>query len=168
MSLVSSTNFVNAKALTKNYAFCYLFNSNSHIVNHPSKTLALPATTLTNYCYSNMFNGCSQLTTAPALPATTLAQSCYQSMFWNCSNLTTAPVLPATKLVSNCYYYMFKSCTNLSSVTCYATDISATSCTSYWLDGVAASGTFTTPSSTDWSSKTVVSGIPSGWTRVDY
>ena len=141
MSLVSSTNFVNAKTLTKNYAFCNLFNNNKHIVNHPSKTLVLPATTLTNYCYYYMFRDCTYLTTAPALPATTLT--------------------------NNCYYYMFKNCTNLSSVTCLATDISATSCTSNWLDGVAASGTFTTPSSTDWSSKTGASGIPSGWTRVN-
>lgn len=32
--------------------------------NHP---------TMANYCYSNMFNGCTSLTQAPALPATTLA-----------------------------------------------------------------------------------------------
>lgn len=33
--------------------------------------------TLTTGCYSNMFNGCTSLTTAPTLPATTLASSCY-------------------------------------------------------------------------------------------
>ena len=33
------------------------------------------------YCYSDMFSGCSSLTQAPALPATTLAVGCYNSMF---------------------------------------------------------------------------------------
>ena len=36
-----------------------------------------------------MFNGCTSLTTAPELPATTLANGCYSNMFMNCSNLNT-------------------------------------------------------------------------------
>ena len=36
-----------------------------------------------------MFNGCTSLTTAPELPATTLANGCYSNMFRNCSNLNT-------------------------------------------------------------------------------
>ena len=72
---------------------------------------ALPATTLTAHCYHNMFNSCTSLTTAPELPATTLADSCYLSMFWNCTNLTTAPELPATTLATSCYSYMFRGCT---------------------------------------------------------
>lgn len=40
-----------------------------------------------NYCYYNMFSGCTSLTQAPALPATTLAGSCYYNMFRNCSSL---------------------------------------------------------------------------------
>ena len=36
-----------------------------------------------------MFNGCTALTTAPELPATTLANSCYQNMFSGCYNLNT-------------------------------------------------------------------------------
>ena len=38
-----------------------------------------------NYCYNQMFNGCTSLTTAPELPATTLASSCYSDMFNGCS-----------------------------------------------------------------------------------
>ena len=34
-----------------------------------------------------MFYGCTSLTTAPELPATTLADYCYGSMFQGCSNL---------------------------------------------------------------------------------
>lgn len=61
---------------------------------------------------------------------------------------------------------MFENCTNLNSVTCLATNISASYCTYYWLDGVAATGTFTKAASTDWSGKTGASGIPSGWTAI--
>ena len=67
------------------------------------------------YCYCFMFNGCTDLTTAPALPATTLAYGCYNSMFSDCTGLTQAPVLPATTPESGCYNYMFKGCTAITS-----------------------------------------------------
>ena len=59
---------------------------------------------------------------------------------------------------------MFKNCT------CLATDISATDCTFDWLDGVAASGTFTKAASmTGWETndEDINYGIPIGWTVVD-
>lgn len=127
----------------------------------------LPATTLASSCYASMFGNCTSLATAPELPTTTLASSCYSFMFQGCTSLTTAPILPATTLANFCYQYMFQGCTSLSSITCFATDISAATCTTDWVNGVAASGTFTKPSSmNDWS--TGVDGIPSGWTVQDY
>ncbi|MBR4631269.1 MAG: hypothetical protein IKO57_12655, partial [Treponema sp.] len=87
------------------------------------------------------------------------------NMFYGCSSLTEAPALPATTLAAGCYYLMFSGCTSLTAVTCLATDVSATDCTKNWLSSVAANGTFTTPSGTNWSSG--VNGIPEGWTRVD-
>jgi hypothetical protein len=124
----------------------------------------LPATTLASYCYANMFLNCTGLTTAPTiLPATTLVADCYRSMFDGCTELTTAPILPATTLQSYCYSCMFDGCTKLNNVTCLATNISADDCTYRWLNGVAATGTFTKAESmTGWT--TGVSGIPSGWT----
>ena len=124
----------------------------------------LPATTVCQSCYKGMFFGCTNLTTAPSvLPITNMGTICCEWMFCNCTSLTTAPELPATTLVEKCYYRMFESCTNLSSVTCLATNISATDCTKYWLSGVSAAGTFTKAASmTDWT--TGGSGIPSGWT----
>ena len=75
-----------------------------------------PASISAENCYRSMFNGCTNLTTAPELPATTLAQSCYMSMFNGCTNLTTAPELPATTLVGYCYRSMFYGCTNLANI----------------------------------------------------
>ena len=144
---------------------CYagMFIGCANLTTAPS----LPATTLAVSCYQNMFYGCSNLTTAPVLPATTLAQSCYYKMFNSCTSLTTAPELPATTLALTCYYNMFKNCSNLKAVTCLAVNISATECTTDWLNGVAASGTFTKASSM-MSWETGASGIPSGWTIANY
>ena len=128
---------------------------------------ALPAESLAERCYANMFSECEKLSTAPALPSTTLAPGCYKKMFSDCSSLTTAPTLPATKLESECYYNMFSYCGNLSSITCLATDISAPGCTDNWVESVSGSGTFTKASGmTGWS--TGNKGIPSGWPVVDY
>ncbi|MEE3434692.1 MAG: leucine-rich repeat protein [Treponema sp.] len=127
----------------------------------------LKATTLARVCYGGMFSGCASLATAPSLPATKLAENCYSDMFSDCANLTAAPELKATTLANYCYQYMFSGCTSLASVTCLATNISASSCTTNWLKDVAASGTFTKADGmTGWT--TGASGIPNGWTVRDF
>ena len=61
---------------------------------------------------------------------------------------------------------MFKGCTNLNYIKCLATDISASSCLNYWVDGVASTGTFVKAASmTSW--RTGESGIPNDWTVQD-
>ena len=114
MSLISSTEFKDLKELNEGYTFKYLFSENVHIKNHASKQLLLPATTLTNQCYSLMFYKCSGLTAAPALPATTMATNCYRAMFYICSNLVTPPELPAMTLAADCYSQMFYGCSSLT------------------------------------------------------
>ncbi|MBR3520124.1 MAG: leucine-rich repeat protein [Paludibacteraceae bacterium] len=74
---------------------------------------ALPATKLAKDCYNSMFDGCSYLKQAPELPATTLAEGCYQNMFRKCRNITSAPALPAMELANKCYSGMFNGCTGL-------------------------------------------------------
>ena len=69
--------------------------------------------TMADYCYSQMFLGCTALTSAPELSATTLAINCYEYMFYGCTALTTAPALPATTLAVVCYNSMFNRCTSL-------------------------------------------------------
>lgn len=166
MSLIDSTNFSTLTTLSSNYTFCHLFNFCRGLTD--ASKLLLPATTLANNCYTGMFAGCTSLTTAPELPATTLVANCYSDMFYGCTSLTTAPELPATTLARFCYMNMFRNCTSLNYIKCLATKISGisvTGCTSSWVDGVASTGTFVTPSSTNWSTGT--NGIPNGWTRVD-
>lgn len=184
MSLIDQDGYATNTTLTKPYAFYHLFNKhdwteNATILNHPTKDIVLPATTMTDNCYDGMFQDCKGITRAPELPAMSLAEWCYCAMFMNCSNLQAAPVLPATTLVNacypdmfigctsltaapelpaatlaeGCYSSMFVGCSNLNYVKCLATDISADYCTANWLYNVAATGTFV--KATDMTSWTV-------------
>ena len=118
MSLLYSDDFKDKTAFdaeTQMYVFYRLFSNNNGSLNVANaKNLSLPATTLAIGCYSQMFYGCTSLTTAPELTATTLAEDCYSNMFYGCTSLTTAPELPATTLVANCYWHMFYNCTSLT------------------------------------------------------
>lgn len=113
MSLVYGDSFANKTVLETNYIFHNLFPSVTGLTN--AINLSLPATILSNGCYSQMFNGCRNLLTAPELPATALSKWCYQSMFLQCSGLTEAPELPAMYLAEGCYGNMFGQCTSLTS-----------------------------------------------------
>lgn len=189
MSLVDSTDFQEETAFTETRVFQKFFAGTG--ARNTSK-LVLPVITLTDYCYTNMFNGCANLTKAPALPATTMAfdgyngmfsgctslvsapelpattlrQYCYANMFNGCTSLTSAHELPATTLAEYCYFGMFQGCTSLNYIKCLATNISASSCTYGWVTGVASAGTFIKATSmNNWT--TGNNGIPSGWTVVD-
>ena len=144
MSLVDELDFAKTTVLSRPNAFRGLFYDFSNLLNHPTRKLVLPATTLTKSCYNGMFEFCTSLTTAPELPATTLAEYCYRGMF--------------------------SCCTSLNAVTCLATDISAQGATDYWLGGVAATGTLTIAKGMKdkWAAKSTDDGIPSGWTTDVY
>ena len=123
MSLIHGDEFIGETSVVENM-FKNLFfdswggyNSDSAdcmVVN--AKDLILPATTLANHCYEQMFNGCTSLTTAPELPATTMSFQCYEEMFYGCTALTAAPELPATTLSFQCYFGMFNGCTSLTTI----------------------------------------------------
>jgi hypothetical protein len=169
MSLLDEKNFANATTLSDSYTFKFLFYDNPTLTD--ASGLLLPAVTLQESCYRQMFSGCTALAAAPALPATELAAHCYNSMFNGCSALTAAPVLPATNLVMYCYYAMFNYCQKLATVTCLATSgIAQDNSTSYWLNvaGSDVQGTKTVNTASDaiWPSDDP-NGIPSGWTRVN-
>ena len=97
------------KSLKYKYEFSELFLRCSSLVTSPE----LPATSLTESCYSYIFAGCTSIENAPALPSTSLAVNCYDCMFGNCTSLINAPELPATTLELGCYSDMFSGCTSL-------------------------------------------------------
>ena len=191
MSLIKAEGFETLTKLESAHTFANLFRGNTHLLNHPFRSLVLPAMELPIYCYYSMFRGCSSMTRppklpaikldtwcyaymffgcsslmdAPELPATTLAESCYSGMFSGCETIVAAPLLLAEKLEVNSYKYMFSGCTNLESVTCLAVDHTAQDCTDEWLAEVSGTGTFTHAKGVYWDAPST-SGIPAGWIEV--
>ena len=142
MSLVKGKdNLASADAIEANKAFYGLFAGANQLVNDQHRNIALPATTLKDGCYQDMFYGCKGIERAPELPALTLVKECYKEMFYDCSKLNY--------------------------VKCLATDISATDCTKDWL-GKAGTEAATKKAVVDSETPWVIdndSGIPVGWTK---
>ena len=140
MSLLKGKdNLEGATAIEAPNAFYGLFAGAENLVNSADRLLVLPATTLKEGCYDNMFSGCKGIEKAPVLPAPKLEKGCYQEMFFDCSKL--------------------------NHVKCLASDISAEGSTKGWLSkaGTEATGEKVletavpmTPNSDD--------GVPDGWT----
>ena len=108
MSLLKGKdNLESATALEAKNAFYGLFAGAEKLVNNTERLLVLPATTLTEGCYQDMFNGCKGIEKAPELPAPKLEKNCYQEMFYDCAKL--------------------------NHVKCLATDIKAENSTKDWL-----------------------------------
>jgi len=162
MSLVDEENFATITTM-EGASFAGLFAGNT--CGFEASGLLLPATTLSENCYSGMFAGCSQMSDTPVeLPALTLAPGCYSNMFEGCGQISEAPHLPATKLVDRCYASMFYQCGTLENVTCLATTINGTDCTKDWLYEVSNPGTFTQAEGASFWTPNSSDGIPWGWT----
>ena len=91
-------------------------------------------------------------------------------MFYNCTSLETAPELPATTLATGCYYNMFRGCSKLNYIKAMFTTTPSSSYTSYWVDGVASTGTFVKNKNATWNVTASYGngyiGIPLGWTII--
>jgi len=110
-----------------------MFNGCSGLLTAPE----LPATTIGASSYKRMFRGCKSLTAAPQISATTMNgdQNC-DSMFYGCSAMTNAPsVLLATTLTAYCYRSMFQNCTSLASTPELPATTLADSCYYYMFYG---------------------------------
>lgn len=115
MSLISKEGFGKANKLFE-YALYNLFKDNTHIKNHNSIDLVLPATELSYWCYGSMFEGCKGLKKTPKLPATKMAKYCYYKMFSECTGLEVISSISATELADSCCQEMFAGCTGLKTV----------------------------------------------------
>ena len=141
LSLLYGNEFTNQRdfpSSATSFTFCGVFQDTSNVVD--ASELLLPST-VTPYCYANAFESCSRLRTSPVLPATTLATYCYATMF------------SGDNVINN--------------VTCLATDISAASCTSGWLNSAGNTGTFTCAAGMTNTWSRGINGIPTGWSVVE-
>ena len=159
MSMLYNDNFSTVNSVDSNQLRA-VFRNCKALVEAPE----LPFTNLNNYCYTHMFNSCSNLTKAPEiLPATTLYTRCYQWMFVGCTSLTIAPVLPATNIHSNCYNDMFNGCTSLNWIKNMTLVQPSTSNSWNMMYNVSQQGTFVKNVNATWTTKNE-HGCPSKWT----
>jgi len=141
MSLLKGKdNLESATTIEANNAFYGLFAGAEKLVNNTERLLVLPATTLTEGCYQDMFNGCKGIEKAPELPAPKLEKNCYQEMFYDCAKL--------------------------NHVKCLATDIKAENSTKDWLGkaGTEATGPKVLETATDDLKLNSDDGVPESWT----
>ena len=140
MSLLKGKdNLESATTIEANNAFYGLFAGAEKLVNNTERLLVLPATTLTEGCYDNMFSGCKGIEKAPELPAPKLEKGCYQEMFFDCAKL--------------------------NHVKCLATDIKAENSTKDWLGkaGTEATSKPVLESVVDMKAGSD-DGVPEAWT----
>ena len=130
-----------ATAIEAKNAFYGLFAGADKLVNNDERLLVLPATTLTEGCYQDMFNGCKGIEKAPELPAPKLEKNCYQEMFYDCAKL--------------------------NSVRCLATDIKAENSTKDWLGnaGTEATGEKVLETLVPMTANSD-DGVPTSWTAI--
>lgn len=174
------TSLVNAPELPAttlaNYCYHLMFADCTSLVNVPE----LPATTLAEGCYHNMFSGCTLLNSNIILPAEYANSFCYTSMFRDCTSLKNVKIF-ARVLYDDCFASMFEGCTAIEEITClaeyyaYASSSgmqqkeilnSGSDCFQWWLSSTNSTGTFYRAPGIEWP--TGGTGIPSGWTVLDY
>lgn len=190
MSLEYGDNFIGQTVVQNNYQFRKLFSGVTTITS--AENMVLPATTVKQQCYSQMFDHCSSLTATPkvvgASAMTWSGQYCFSNLFSYCTSLTTVPsgLLPALNLGTRCYWYMFEGCSSLQTAPeLLAPTVNTESyrgmfmnCSSLnyikvltnrsftmteWVSGVASSGTFVKNPNATWSS-CGTNKYPCGWT----
>lgn len=109
-SLIEGDNFGTTGTIASE-AFRSLFANNTGLIN--AKDLKICATEINTRSCISMFDGCTNLITAPSIPALSVGERGYEMMFRNCVSLTSTPELPALTLGQRAYNAMFKGCSNL-------------------------------------------------------
>lgn len=162
-TLTNAENMVLPATTLSNDCYSFMFEG---CTNLKKGVAVLPAMTLTEGCYDSMYMGCTSLLQATELPATATTAYCYSEMYERCTSLERAPELPATSLARYSCYEMFNGCTSLNYIKTSATDISGYQSHYNWLNGVASSGEFYCKAATDWPDG--ANGLPTGWTKITF
>ena len=165
-NITSAENLVIPATTVKKQCYSQMFQGCTNLVTAPKVIGSSAMTWSGDYCWSDMFNTCTSLINAPELPATTLGTQCYWFMFQDCTSLETAPVLPAITLNHQCYQGMFNGCSSLNYIKAMFTTTPSNTYTNSWVSGVASSGTFVKNSAATWGGSCSTSKIPCNWTVI--
>ena len=147
-----------------NYGCAAMFSRCTSLINAPE----IYAVNLNDRSFWRLFNNCTSLVKGPSkLPATTLSNNCYSQMFDYCNELQFGPELPAITLNYDCYYQMFENCYKLNYIKALFLDqpvsSSVNSYTYQWVSGVASSGIFVKNINATWT-EVGTYAVPSNWT----
>lgn len=163
-SLIDNGDGSSVDTIPNDYCFCHLFVDQSGLLSAPS----MPATTLTEGCYYEMYLGCYNMTSVEGnLPATTIPRYVYYGMFSDCNSLINAPdMLFETVTLGNNCAYMFSNCSSLQYIKLenYVRPIIQQYGFGSWVYGVGSGGTIYYKGSTTAQGQ---SSIPTGWTVVN-
>ena len=171
----------------RSYSYAGMFEANKGFTHTPR----LPAVYVSGFGYSGMFRGCTGLTTAsdlsaiqgladctemfdgctklstpPKLPMSAPGFAGYLRMFHGCTSLVHAPLLPASTIDSEYgYSQMFDGCTKLKSLTTRQTSFGSSTQCLHWLVDVSATGYMQCPTAlgTETSIARGTSACPEGW-----
>lgn len=132
--------------IPSDYCFAGLFEENSSI----KTPCDLPAETLTEGCYKQMFKGCDNLRHPSGqqnewiLPAKVAPKYCYSKMFSGDSSLEQSPLVCAKEVNYGSCEEMFFNCDHLSKVNLLYKrywDVRDIDSFTNWLSGVSSTGT---------------------------
>lgn len=101
LSIIYGDDYPNHSSYTVSYGLADMFADNSYLIS--AENLVLPQVVGVGVL-SSMFQNCRNLTTAPVLPAATLSQSSYVDMFRNCASLNYIKCLATDISATNCTY----------------------------------------------------------------
>ena len=132
-------------------AFQYAFRGATWIDIPAGRPLRLTASTLGQYCYNQMFWGCTSLTRPPELQTTLSAnvpKYAYSYMFKDCTSLLSAPNLQEGRTVGESgYEAMFQGCTALITVPATIAGTSGSKACKNMFDGCSALANAPVPTS---------------------
>lgn len=148
-----------------NYGFNETFSSCTSLSTTPNFS---NITTVGTFGFHRCFGSCTSLVTAPSFTnVTTGGEYGFYRCFSSCTSLVTAPNFSNITKVSNIEFSeCFDNCTSLQIV--YAPNITTWNTINFsdWLFNVSPTGVMYKP--TGLTIPTGTSGVPEGWTTIDY
>lgn len=158
-------------SLPSSYSFINFLTNCDKLIDASQLVLSMKSLPNGVQVYKSFFENCVNLVAGPAeLSATTLSNKCYRNMFNGCTSLTSAPVIrkPTSRSGEGWYQQMFMGCSSLQEIVFL--DDYTYSATSFdnWVNGINASGTFYKSSTMTSFPAAGNSSTPSGWTVENY
>lgn len=143
-----------------NGAYKEMFCGCDGLMSVPSNMLTSPFAGTS--AFHQMFMSCDNLSATPMLNISSPAAYAFEQMFEGCPNLVQANISGVTDAVNtNCMRYMFRNCTSLSSI---RTNISSwnVAATNNWMANVPSEGWFYMNDTTVVPQRSA-SGVPEQW-----